>query len=97
STRLVVNQLWPERFTQPGPAARALDALAAVPGPRDPLLEPLVARAQATRQRRRLNDDGLAVLGDRIPLPQTRLPLLIARAFGAAEVDLLSRLLEEDL
>jgi anion-transporting ArsA/GET3 family ATPase len=97
SARLVVNQLWPERFTRPGPATRALEALAATPAPTDPLLAPLVARAITTRERRRLNEQGLAVLAERLPLPQTHLPLLFARAFGAPEVDQLSRLLEEDL
>jgi hypothetical protein len=31
-----------------------------------------------------------------VPLPQTRLPLCVSDDFGAAEVDMLSHLLEEE-
>jgi anion-transporting ArsA/GET3 family ATPase len=92
---LVVNQVWPERFTRDGAPARVLTLLEQAGGTDDALLAPLVARAQTARRRRLLNERYLARLAGDIPIPQARLPLLFANAFGATEVEMLSRLLEE--
>jgi anion-transporting ArsA/GET3 family ATPase len=98
SARLVVNQLWPDRFTKDGAPARvlsALDAAHAAEGPGE--LGKLIARAHTERTRRQLNERYLAKLAADIPLSQSRLPLLFSLDFGAAETEMLSHLLEEVL
>jgi anion-transporting ArsA/GET3 family ATPase len=94
--RLVVNQVWSDRFTKDGAPARVLQALEKATVPLDSVLNPLVARAQTARKRRLLNEKYLAKLAADVPLPQSRLPLCVSDDFGAAEVDMLSHLLEEE-
>ena len=97
-TRVIVNQVWSDRFTRSdGAAARVVAALADTEARADPTLGPLLARAETARQRRLLNQQYLSQLAERLPRPQVRLPFLFAKDFGAAEVEMLSRLLEEEL
>ena len=94
--RLVVNQVWSDRFTKDGAPARVLVALEKSTVPLEGMLGPLVARAQTARRRRLLNERYLEKLRADVPLPQTRLPLCVSEDFGAAEVEMLSHLMEEE-
>ena len=99
--RLVVNGLYPDRLTRPGSARRVLEAfehagsLGALEV--DPTLSPLVGPGALERSRRRLNEHHLERLAKELPLPTAQLPMLFARDFGAAEVDMLSRMLDQQL
>lgn len=97
-THLVVNQLYPERFFDSSTPTRVLDALlGAGAAADDPVLAPLVARARTLRARRQLNERYLAKLSAELKLPQVRLPMLFVPVLGPAEVERLSRMLEEQL
>jgi len=91
---LVVNQLYSPRFSV-GRSARALEALGVVP-PAD-TLKPLLDAAHASRMRREINDRYLEWLSRELPLPQIHLPFLFSGGFGNAELQLLSRTLDEQL
>src|SRR5262249_2342961 len=91
--RLVVNQVWPDRFTRDGAPAAIRSALAGGAVAGDAMLGPLIERAETTRERRRLNERVLHKLEREVPVPQVQLPLLHAEEFGAAEVEVLSHLL----
>jgi anion-transporting ArsA/GET3 family ATPase len=88
---LVVNLLYPPRFTQ-GPSGRALHALPEEVA--DPPLQPLLARARTAQRRRELNDRYLERLARDLPQPQIHLPYLFMDDFGPAAVEELSRRLE---
>jgi anion-transporting ArsA/GET3 family ATPase len=88
---LLVNQLYPPRFTQ-GPSARAVAALPEDVG--DAELGPLVTSARTAQRRRALNEKYLERLRRDLPLPQVQLPFLFAPRFDFAAVEELSRRLE---
>jgi hypothetical protein len=88
---LVVNQLYPPRFTQ-GPSARAIAALPEKID--DKALEPLVVAARTAQRRRALNDRYLERLHRDLPLPQVHLPYLFTPRFGFEALEELSRRLE---
>jgi anion-transporting ArsA/GET3 family ATPase len=88
---LVVNQLYPPRFSQ-GVSARALHALPESVG--DEALQPLVGTARTAERRRALNDRYLERLKSALPAPQIHLPYLFMEDFGPAAVEELGRRLE---
>lgn len=67
----------------------------ATPEQRD--LAALVAHAQLARGRRRLNERYIAELEASLKVPHSQLPYLFAPTLGLAEIETLSRLLEERL
>jgi anion-transporting ArsA/GET3 family ATPase len=67
----------------------------ATPEQRD--LAALVAHAQLARGRRRLNERYIAELEASLQVPHSQLPYLFAPTLGSAEIETLSRLLEERL
>ena len=95
---LIVNALYPDRFTKEGMPAQVLTDLtrdSALPLP--DWFNPLLVRAQLTRYRRALNEHYLAQLRDRIPMPQAHLPHLFTLQFDLSAIKLLSKLLAEQL
>ncbi len=88
---LVVNLLYPPRFTQ-GPSARAIAALPESVG--DSELQPLVTSARTAQRRRALNERYLERLRTELPLPQVQLPFLFKPRFGPEELDELASRLE---
>ena len=105
---LVVNGLWPARFTGAEPPAQTLSTVAPTDGSNpsaeqstvagDPVLGPLVRRALTTRHRRALNERYLARLEREVPAGiKTRLPFLFSTDFRDGEVGTLSHLLEDQL
>jgi anion-transporting ArsA/GET3 family ATPase len=94
----VVNQVWPDRFTRDGAPKRVLDALDSVElAGAAPVLAPLRTRARTLRERRLLNERYLLRLDAELPVAQVHLPYVFTTDFAAADVEMLSRLLEEDL
>jgi anion-transporting ArsA/GET3 family ATPase len=87
---LVVNRLYPPRFTQ-GPSARAL---ADLPDGVDPELQPLLASARTAERRREVNDRYLERLARELPLPQLHLPYLFTPDFGPEALEELARRLD---
>ena len=94
---LVVNQVFPDRFGDQSAPGRVLAALEGTSAAEDPVLGPPLRRAATARNRRQLNERYLAKLAAEVPRPQVRLPFLFTTDFGADEVEMLSRLLEEEL
>jgi anion-transporting ArsA/GET3 family ATPase len=90
-SRLVVNQVQPDRFPAGSPAEQVLDRLLAAtpPGP----LGPLADHGRSALRRRRLNERYLAELARHLTAPLIQLPFLFVPRFGPAEVDQLSGLL----
>jgi anion-transporting ArsA/GET3 family ATPase len=93
---LVINQLYPERFTGSSPTGSALDALLSGSG-QAPLLMPLLDAAEALRHRRQLNERYLAWLHRELPVGQIHLPFLFTRQFGPNALDEISHRLDEQL
>lgn len=91
---LVVNLLYPPRFTQ-GVSARALALLPkTLEGPSGALLAPLLATARTSAARRLLNDRHLERLATEMKLPLVQLPNLFVRKLGAEAITDLSRRLD---
>lgn len=91
---LVVNLLYPPRFTQ-GVSARALGLLPKVPeGPAGQLLAPLLQTARTSASRRQLNDHHLQRLTDEMKLPIVQLPNLFLRKLGSDAIGELARRLD---
>ena len=76
---LIVNQVYPDHFPAGSPGARILDR---VKPEGDPVLEPVVIRAQTSRSRRALNERNLARLRAELPLPKIFVPQLGPRELG---------------
>jgi len=91
-TRLVVNQVYPDRFPAGSPSEKVLERLLAAPAPAD--LAALAGHGRTAQRRRRLNERYLAELERDLPVPRTELPLLFVPRIGPAEVDALARQLE---
>lgn len=107
---VVINQVYPERFEDGSLPARVLDALESerrpgarlaqpgTPGPREQRdLDALIAHSQLARGRRRLNQRYIAELEGSLPVPHSQLPYLFVPSIGPAEIQALSRTLEERL
>jgi anion-transporting ArsA/GET3 family ATPase len=92
-TRLVVNQIYPERFPAGSPSEGVIERLLAAPA--SPDLEALATHGRTAMRRRQLNERYLAELDQNLPAPRTELPLLFVPRLGGGEVDALARHLEE--
>jgi anion-transporting ArsA/GET3 family ATPase len=90
---LVVNRLYPPRFST-GVSALALEELREV---REGPLAPLLAAARLQKQRAALNEQYIAKLRADLPLRQIHLPYLFTAEFGPEAVSELSRRLEGQL
>jgi anion-transporting ArsA/GET3 family ATPase len=94
--RLVVNQVYPDRFRDGSPERAVLEKLATAQAPPADLTA--VARhAEVARDRRDLNGRYLEQLRSAIPAPQSELPLLFVPSLGPPEIEELSRRIESDL
>ena len=92
--RLVVNQVYPDRFpagSAPGRVLRALDGADA------PELSSLLGAARTIRGRRELNEEHLARLRARVHTPEVQLPLLTSPTLGAQEIAALADILDAQL
>lgn len=91
---LVVNLLYPPRFTQ-GVSARALALLPKTPeGEAGALLAPLLRTARTAASRRTLNDRYLQRLVDEMQLPLVQLPNLFVRKLESDAMTELARRLD---
>jgi anion-transporting ArsA/GET3 family ATPase len=88
--RLIVNQVFPDRFPHGSPAAQILDRLEGASGD----LAALAGHGRSAQRRRQLNERYLAELARHLALPRLELPLLFAPRLGPAEIDQLSQLIE---
>ncbi len=88
--RLIVNQIFPERFPPGSPAEQVLERLEGASGD----LAALAGHGWTALRRRRLNERSLAELARHLALPRLELPLLFSPRLGPAEIDQLSRLIE---
>ncbi|HEY8147015.1 MAG TPA: ArsA-related P-loop ATPase [Kofleriaceae bacterium] len=88
--RLIVNQVFPERFPHGSPAEQVLERLEGASGD----LAALAGHGWSAMRRRRLNERYITELARHLTLPRLELPLLFAPRLGPAEVDQLSRLIE---
>ena len=88
--RLIVNQVFPERFPPGSPGERVLERLDGASGD----LASLAGHGRTAMRRRRLNERYIAELARHLALPRLELPLLFAPSLGPDEVDYLSRLIE---
>ena len=99
-SRLVVNQVYPDRLPEDSVQSQVLDALGetrASGEDRDASLDPLVAHANLYRARRRLNETYLRILRESIDAPMCELPFLFVPTLRPDDIQTLSRLLEEHL
>ena len=100
-SRLVVNQVYPERMPDGSVQASVLDALDDRSGQRSAPLAPplpaLVTHTRLQRARRVLNARYLNLLRETIDAPMCELPFLFVPILGPNEIQELSRLLEPHL
>jgi anion-transporting ArsA/GET3 family ATPase len=108
-SHVVINQVYPQRFEDGSLPVRVLDALDAPGQPaagapdlaagagdqRD--VAALIAHSQLARGRRRLNERYIAELERSLQTPHSQLPYLFVPSLGPAEIQALSRTLEERL
>jgi anion-transporting ArsA/GET3 family ATPase len=93
--KLVVNQVYPDRFPEGSPEAMVLSKLlTAAPDSLSADLRAVMQHSELARQRRALNQRYLSELESMFEAPQTRLPLLFAPTLGPAEIDHLSAIIE---
>lgn len=90
-SRLVVNQVQPDRFPAGSPSEQVLERLIAAPPPGD--LAPLAEHGRTALRRRRLNERYLAELRRHLTAPLIELPYLFVPRFGPTEIDQLSGML----
>ena len=90
-SRLIVNQVFPDRFPHGSPGEQILERLDGAGGD----LAPLAGHGWTALRRRRLNERYLGELARHLALPRLELPLLFAPRLGPDEIDQLSRLIEE--
>jgi anion-transporting ArsA/GET3 family ATPase len=91
---IVVNGMWPH-LELPADVGQAAEAAGVELTPGD--LDLLRRAAAFRRQRQRLQDEQVARLADKLPLPQLRLPFLFTTELGAADVRTLAAVLGEQL
>lgn len=97
-SRLIINQVYPDRFPVGSVQQRVLERLdpdTIDPESAAPLLA-LATHAHMHESRRRLNEQYLRSLRERLPVPTTELPFLFVPSFGPREIQQLSRMLEQD-
>jgi anion-transporting ArsA/GET3 family ATPase len=88
--RLVINQLYPDRFPAGSPSRAVLEATANATGD----LAAVARCASLTAARRELNDTYLAQLASSIQAPRIELPFLFAESLGRDEIAALAERLE---
>ncbi len=93
-SRVIVNQVYPDRFPAESPQRAVLEALSDTA---DSALSNAAEHASMTTHRRDLNNHYLAVLADALPAPMGQLPLLFQPTLGPKEIEALSAKLESDL
>lgn len=94
-TKLVINQVYPDRFPAGSPETAVLEKLlTADPATLSADLRAIVEHSDLARQRRALNQRYLDQLHGAFEVPKTQLPLLFAPTLGPTEIDELSALLE---
>jgi anion-transporting ArsA/GET3 family ATPase len=86
---VIVNQLYPDHFPAGSPGARILERVRAEG---DPVLEPVVIRARASRARRALNDRNLERLRAELPFPTVIIPKIFVPQLGPRELGDITRL-----
>lgn len=91
---LIVNQVYPDHFPAGSPGARILDR---VKPEGDPVLEPVVIRAQTSRSRRALNERNLARLRAELPLPTVIVPKIFVPQLGPRELGDIARLVGAEI
>lgn len=89
--RLVVNQLYPDRFPPGTPSRQIVDA---VHESSSPELRAVAQSAALTAARRDLNDRYLAQLVDKIDADRVELPFLFVESLGLAEIEKLAEMLD---
>jgi len=98
TARVIVNQVYPDRFPPDAAQTRVLDAvLEAPPEEAGADLEAVAAHAHLARRRRALNERYIEQLHRTVPAPQTLIPLLFTPTLGPLEIEELSRMVEERL
>jgi anion-transporting ArsA/GET3 family ATPase len=93
-SRLIVNQVYPDRFPAESPQRAVLDALSKTD---EPMLRSAALHAGLTARRRELNEHYLAELAAAVSAPMGQLPLLFKPSLGPTEIDALSKTLEDDI
>jgi anion-transporting ArsA/GET3 family ATPase len=94
--RLVINQVYPDRFAEESPQRAVLDALsraASLP----PDLAAAAAHARLASSRRALNERYIGELDRAIFAPRAELPLLFSPVLGAADIEILSQIADREL
>jgi anion-transporting ArsA/GET3 family ATPase len=91
---IVVNGMWPH-LDLPTDVGQAAERAGAELAPTD--LDLLGRAAAFRRQRQRLQDEQIARLAERLPLPQLRLPFLFTTELGPGDVATLAAALGEQL
>jgi hypothetical protein len=89
-SRLIVNQVFPDRFPHGSPGEQVLERLEGTTGD----LGALAGHGLSALRRRQLNERYLAELARHLAIPRLELPFLFAPRLGPDEVDHLSRLVE---
>lgn len=97
-SRVLVNQVYPDRFPEGSPQDQVLDALRAHTGGGEATSDvtALTRHGSLARARRRLNEKYLQELDARFDDP-VRLPYLFTPSIGSAEIVALTELLEDEL
>lgn len=88
--RLVVNQLYPDRFAPGSPSRAVLAAAAGAPPP----IDAIANSASMTAARRELNDKYLELLARKIEARRIELPFLFVESLGRDEIGLLAENLD---
>jgi anion-transporting ArsA/GET3 family ATPase len=91
--RLVVNQLYPDRFPEGSPSRAVLEASS---GAGEPIAS-VVASSSLTAARRELNEHYLAQLAESIDATRIELPFLFVESLGRDEIARLADKLAENL
>lgn len=92
--RLVVNQVYPDRFPAESPQRAVLDAL---DGHEGGDLGAIAAHGRLAASRRELNERYIAELRKAVFAPHSELPLLFSPSLGPDEIELLSNVVEQEL
>jgi anion-transporting ArsA/GET3 family ATPase len=99
-SRLVVNQVYTDRFPKASPQAKILECLGQEDWPSNPSMKDLEAITEAGEQwqsRRQLNEEQLARLDQALHLPTVHLPRLFLPELCSNEIDQFAKQLASDL
>ena len=96
--RLVINQVYPDRFPDGSPQRQLIDALDAGGGADlPPALAAALGHARLASRRRALNDHYIGELERTIFAPHAELPMIFQPTLGPAEIEILSGIAEHEL